>query len=54
MVGVNLFGLRFLQRDIEENEGIILFKDATTKQKDKLKRKRKKEIAIKTNSILKL
>ncbi|XP_014292016.1 WD repeat-containing protein 3 [Halyomorpha halys] len=54
MVGVNLYGLRFLQRDIEEHEGIILFKDATTKQKDKLKRKRKKEIAIKTNSILKL
>lgn len=54
MVGINLYGLKFVQRDMEEREGIMLFKDATIKHKEKMNRKRKKEIAKKSVAILKL
>jgi len=47
MVGCNLFGMQYIQRDIEEKDGIQLFREATIDQKDKTKKKKRKEKALK-------
>lgn len=43
MVGYNLHGLQFLQRELEAREGIQLFRDATLEKRNKDKQKRNKE-----------
>ncbi|KAF5296186.1 hypothetical protein FQA39_LY12640 [Lamprigera yunnana] len=43
MVGYNLYGLQFLQMEIEEREGIQMFKDATVKKKTGEKKRRQRE-----------
>ncbi|PNF32770.1 hypothetical protein B7P43_G04487 [Cryptotermes secundus] len=43
MVGYNLHGLQFLQRELEAREGIQLFMDATLEKRKKDRQKRKKE-----------
>ncbi|XP_069680320.1 WD repeat-containing protein 3 [Periplaneta americana] len=43
MVGYNLHGLQFLQRELEAKEGIQLFRDATLEKKNKDRQKKKKE-----------
>ncbi|KAK4873287.1 hypothetical protein RN001_015316 [Aquatica leii] len=43
MIGYNLYGLQFIQREIEEQESIQLFKDATVKKKAGEKRRRQRE-----------
>lgn len=37
--------MSYIQRDLEEKEGVKLFLDATVKNKEKQKRKRRKEKA---------
>lgn len=43
MVGYNLHGLQFLQRELEAREGVQLFMDATLEKRKKDRQKRKKE-----------
>jgi U3 small nucleolar RNA-associated protein 12 len=43
MVGYNLHGLQFLQRELEAKEGVQLFMDATLERRKKDQQKRKKE-----------
>lgn len=43
MVGYNLHGLQFLQRELEAREGVQLFMDATLERRKKDQQKRKKE-----------
>jgi len=45
MVGYNLHGLQFLQRELEAREGVQLFMDATLERKKRDQQKRKKERA---------
>ncbi|KAG8223836.1 hypothetical protein J437_LFUL007857, partial [Ladona fulva] len=47
LTGYNLHGLEFVQREIELREGIQLFRDATFDKKDRDKRRKRKEKAIK-------
>ncbi|XP_014254086.1 WD repeat-containing protein 3 [Cimex lectularius] len=54
MVGLNLYGLKFIQRNLEEKEGIQLFKDAEIEHKQKEKLKRKKEKVTKAVHIMTL
>uniref|UniRef100_A0A1B6DL56 Small-subunit processome Utp12 domain-containing protein n=1 Tax=Clastoptera arizonana TaxID=38151 RepID=A0A1B6DL56_9HEMI len=53
MMGKNLYGLIFLQRDIETKEGVRLFRDATIAKKDSLKKKRKQEKVLQ-RAVLKI
>ncbi|XP_075216080.1 WD repeat-containing protein 3 [Lycorma delicatula] len=46
-MGVNLYGLMFLQREQEEKEGIQFFIDATQQRKEKQRKKRQRERAAK-------
>jgi U3 small nucleolar RNA-associated protein 12 len=43
MVGYNLHGLQFLQKELEDREGVQLFMDATLEKRKKDQQKRKKE-----------
>jgi U3 small nucleolar RNA-associated protein 12 len=43
MVGYNLHGLKFLQRELEAREGVQLFTDATLEKRKKDQEKRKKD-----------
>ncbi|KAJ9598232.1 hypothetical protein L9F63_011053 [Diploptera punctata] len=47
LVGYNLHGLQFLQRELEAREGIQLFRDVTLEKRKKDKNKRNKERATK-------
>ncbi|CAK9807252.1 WD repeat-containing protein 3 [Anthophora plagiata] len=47
VIGFNLYGMMYMQRIIEEKEGIQLFKDATRSSKHKSKVRRNKEKALK-------
>ncbi|XP_071439850.1 WD repeat-containing protein 3 [Hetaerina americana] len=53
VVGYNLHGLEFLQREIEVREGVQLFREATLDKLEKDKKKKRKERAIK-RAILRL
>ncbi|XP_057338104.1 WD repeat-containing protein 3 [Microplitis mediator] len=46
-VGYNLHGMSFLQRALEEKEGVTLFRDATKKRKNRVRNRRNKEQALK-------
>ncbi|XP_016840721.1 WD repeat-containing protein 3 [Nasonia vitripennis] len=46
-LGFNLYGMAYMQRAIEENEGIQLFKEATKTQKKKNSKRKNKEKALK-------
>lgn len=45
MVGYNLYGIQQMQREIEETEGIQLFRDVTKEKKNKDKKRKQKETA---------
>nr|CAD7572339.1 unnamed protein product [Timema californicum] len=47
MVGYNMQGLRYLQRDLEAREGVQLFRDATLQRKDREKKRKKRERNLK-------
>nr|CAD7392861.1 unnamed protein product [Timema cristinae] len=47
MVGYNLQGLRYLQRDLEAREGVQLFRDATLQRKEREKKRKKRERNLK-------
>ncbi|CAG2059741.1 unnamed protein product [Timema podura] len=47
MVGYNLQGLRYLQRDLEAREGVQLFRDATLQRKDREKKRKKRDRNLK-------
>ncbi|XP_014476542.1 PREDICTED: WD repeat-containing protein 3 [Dinoponera quadriceps] len=47
IVGFNLYGMMYMQRVVEEEEGIKLFRDATKNSKQRNKIRRNKEKAIK-------
>jgi len=53
MVGYNLHGLEFLQRELEAKEGVQLFMDATLERRKKDKQKRKKE-QVARRAVMKL
>uniref|UniRef100_A0A7G3B4Q4 Putative wd40-repeat-containing subunit of the 18s rrna processing complex n=1 Tax=Lutzomyia longipalpis TaxID=7200 RepID=A0A7G3B4Q4_LUTLO len=40
MIGMNYYGLRMMQRQIEDREGVELFRDLTKKRQDKEKRRK--------------
>lgn len=44
LIGFNLYGMQFMQREIETVEGVQLFRDATVEKKkgDKKKKQRQK------------
>ncbi|KAK6631604.1 hypothetical protein RUM44_006133 [Polyplax serrata] len=52
-VGFNLYGLQYLQRSIEQKQGITLFRDATIERKEKAK-KRKRKIEATKRAVLTL
>jgi U3 small nucleolar RNA-associated protein 12 len=43
MVGYNLNGLQFLQRELEAREGVRLFTDATIEKRKRDQQKRKRD-----------
>ncbi|KAF5297376.1 hypothetical protein FQR65_LT01306 [Abscondita terminalis] len=43
MIGYNFYGLQFIQKEIEDQEGVSLFKDASMKKKTGEKRRRHRE-----------
>ncbi|XP_046392675.1 WD repeat-containing protein 3 [Ischnura elegans] len=47
VVGYNLHGLEFLQREIEIKDGVQLFREATLDKREKDKKKKRREKAIK-------
>lgn len=51
VVGFNLYGMQFLQRDIETAEGIQLFKEVT-QQKKKGEKKRKQREKLKRSIMV--
>lgn len=46
-IGFNLHGMMYMQRNLEEREGIKFFRDATKNVEHKKKIKRNKEKAVK-------
>uniref|UniRef100_A0A069DXE8 Putative wd40-repeat-containing subunit of the 18s rrna processing complex n=1 Tax=Panstrongylus megistus TaxID=65343 RepID=A0A069DXE8_9HEMI len=54
MVGVNLHGLMYIQKEIEKKEGILMFKEVSNKFKEKQQKKRRKEKLKKAAAILTL
>ncbi|XP_063985414.1 WD repeat-containing protein 3 [Diachasmimorpha longicaudata] len=47
IIGYNLHGMAFIQREVEDREGVQLFRDATQSKKHKNKIKKNKERALK-------
>jgi len=43
MVGYNLYGLQFIQKELEDREGLQLFRDATIERKKGEKKRRQRE-----------
>lgn len=43
LVGYNLHGMQFIQREIEANEDVQLFRDATVERKKGEKKRRQRE-----------
>lgn len=43
LIGYNYFGMQFLQRQIENAEGVQLFRDATVERKKGEKKRKKRE-----------
>ncbi|XP_011505302.1 PREDICTED: WD repeat-containing protein 3 [Ceratosolen solmsi marchali] len=46
-LGFNLFGMTYIQREIEETEGVQLFKEATKSQKNRNSKRKNKEKSLK-------
>lgn len=44
MIGFNLFGLQMLQRQMESNDGVELFRDASKEKREKEKKKKKRQL----------
>ncbi|EAT44252.1 AAEL004364-PA [Aedes aegypti] len=47
MIGVNFHGMQMLQREVEANQGVELFRDATKTRRQKDMRRKRKEAAAK-------
>lgn len=45
IVGYNLHGLQYIQREIENSEGVLLFRDATKTKNTRTKKIRQREKA---------
>lgn len=54
LIGVNLHGLMYIQKEIEKKEGILLFKDVSDQFKEKQHKKKRKEKLKKAAAILTL
>ncbi|XP_055636729.1 WD repeat-containing protein 3 [Toxorhynchites rutilus septentrionalis] len=48
MIGVNYHGMQMLQREVEANQGVDLFRDATKSKRAKDKKRRRKELTKRT------
>ncbi|XP_058449587.1 WD repeat-containing protein 3 [Malaya genurostris] len=48
MIGVNYHGMQMLQREVEANQGVELFRDATKSRRMKDQRRKRKELAKRT------
>ncbi|XP_053697012.1 WD repeat-containing protein 3 [Sabethes cyaneus] len=48
MIGVNFHGMQMLQRELEENQDVALFRDATKSRKMKDQRRKRKELTKRT------
>lgn len=44
MIGFNLYGFQMLQREIESNEGVELFRDASKEKREHEKKKKKRQL----------
>ena len=53
MVGYNLHGFLYLQKNVEEKQEVQLFRDKTLERKEKNKKRKRKEQAFK-RAILQL
>lgn len=43
MVGYNFYGMQFIQKQIEETEGVQLFRDATQERRKGEKKRKQRE-----------
>ncbi|XP_058809971.1 WD repeat-containing protein 3 [Phymastichus coffea] len=50
-LGFNLYGMAYIQKEIEEKQGIYLFKEATKNQKKKSSKRKNKEMSLKRAMI---
>lgn len=45
MIGYNMHGMQYMQREVENIEGVQLFRDATREKKSKDKKRKQREKA---------